>query len=183
MATCRDVITQALQQSRIAALGDAPEDSEITFGLTVLQSLFDNWVSSGMFGRMKDVYKTIDYTAQEQDRVITSGSPTITIPDAFGDDDKVGTTRPPYDLSLIEVVGATRKVWLYDTNGWVDINALALGDTCPLARRGNLAAVLALEIHGPFKDAPHIQKAAGNFLSVISLKHGTTSRPRTAEYY
>lgn len=187
MATCRDVIYRAYRLAGIVGLGDDPDAEEADFGMDALQSMFDAWVSGGMFGRLTDVYKTVAYTAKEGERVHTSGSPTITIPDTYAEDGEAGTDRAPYDLSLIEVQdGATRNRWLYDRNDWVDLVGLTLGSTCPLADRGinGFAASLAMEIAGPFGDIPsRVFQSAAAFKQGLSYKLGSTRPPRVTSYF
>ncbi|SLK03745.1 hypothetical protein [Novosphingobium mathurense] len=187
MATCRDVVSKAYRLAGIVALGDDPTADEADLGMEALQSMFDTWVSGGMFGRLTDVYKTAAYTALEGERVQTSGSPTITIPTTYAEDGQAGTDRPPYDLALIEVQdGSTRNRWLYDRSGWVDLVGLTLNSTCPLADRGlnGFAACLAEEIAGPFGDIPaRLRLSASGFRQAISYKLGSTRPARTAQYF
>lgn len=186
MATCRDVITRAYGLPGIVR-NDDPTADEAEWGLIGLQSLFDTWVAGGMFGRLTDVYTSVAYTAREGERVIASGSPTITIPTTYAQDGDAGTDRAPYDLSLIEVQdGQTRNVWLYDRSAWVDLTDLALEDACPLALRGmsGLAACLALEIAGPSWTATDaIMRLAAQFKQALSYKIGSTRPVRTASYF
>lgn len=187
MATCRDVIYRAYRLSGIVGVSDDPTAEEAVFGMGALQSLFDDWVVSGMFGRLTDKLVTDDHTALEQQRVVVaSGSPTITIPDTYSFCGEVGSDRTPYDLSLIEVQnGATRNVWIYD-RGWADIAALAIGDACPLSNRGinGLAGVLARSAMGPFtaEVSPFVAREAMRFLGQLSYKSGS-ERPARADVY
>lgn len=188
MATCRDVVTRAYRVSGIIGIGDTPTAEEADYGMDALQSMFDVWVANGMFGRLNDVYKTTAYTAKEGDRVQTSGSPTITIPTTYAEDGDEGSDRTPYDLSVIEVqAGATRNVWLYDRGAWVDLVALELADTCPLADRGfhGLACCLAQEISSAFgaQLAATVISASFTFRQAISYKLGSERPARTAEYF
>lgn len=187
MATCRDVITRAHRMCNYTAINSTPTSPETDFALVALQSLFDGWVSAGMFGRLTDVLADADYTALEGERVVVSGGAVITIPDTYALDGDEGDDRPPYDLSLIEVQdGATRNVWLYDRNDWVDIAALTIDGTCPLATRGiqGLAACLATELDGPKGFIPDtVVKSARMFLFGLSYKSGSERAPRTAVYF
>ena len=109
--------------------------------------------------------------------MVESGTPTITIPDTYSSCGQEGGDRPPYDLSLIEVLNAgTRNVWLYDRTGWADIANLGLTDECPLSSRGahGLAAVLATEIDGPQGFIPDtVRASAAAFLRSLSYKGGS----------
>lgn len=188
MATCRDVVTRALRLSGVIGLTEDPPGEEAVFGMDALSSLFLQWAASGMFGRLEDVYVSAAYTAHEWERVHTTGSPTITIPDTFDFDGEEGDARPPYDLSLIEVQdGSDRNVWLYDRSDWVDLNALDLNAECPLSTRGvnGLAACLATSANGPFmaEVPPLVMREALKFLQTITFKAGSTRKPRVSEYY
>ena len=187
MATCSEVVIRAYRMG-LVPLAATPTTEEQAFGLETLQSMFDTWVATGMFGRLTDVYKTAAYTAKEGERVHTSGSPTITIPSTYAFDGDAGTDRPPYDLSLIEVQdGATRNVWLYDRSAWVDLVGLTTSDDCPLTDRGlnGLCACLALEMSGPHGDPlPNsVRVSAALFKQALSYKTGSDDRPRTNEYF
>lgn len=188
MATCRAIVEKALVTAAIVPIGDTPEADEADYGMGCLQGLFDVWVAGGMFGRLTDVYETAAYTAKEGERVHTSGSPVVTIPDTYAEDGEAGTDRPPYDLSLIEVQdGATRNVWLYDRNDWVDLRGLVLADTCPLSDRGEhgLACCVAELAVAPFgRELPRsVVLAAATFKQAISHKYGSTRPARTNDYF
>lgn len=162
MVTCRDIITDAYRVGGIIALSENPESDEADFGMTGLQSMFQSWINVGLFGTMRDVYATADYTARENDRVTTADGAIVTIPDvldsnadfySYGDapygDYPSNGDRAPKQLSAISVVTAgVTTSYIYDRGRWVEIEALELGDDCPLegfGRRG-LAAALALEL-------------------------------------
>lgn len=188
MTTCRDIITRAYRASGIIGLSATPTAGEADYGMVSLQSMFDTWLAGGMFGRLNDVYTTTAYTAKEGDRVIASGSPTITIPATYDEDGEAGSDRTPYDLSVIEVKnGAARNVWLYDRSNWVDLVALELSDTCPLSDRGahGLACCLAQELSGPFTEQlpQSVISSAFKFKQAISYKLGSERPARTAEYF
>lgn len=189
MTTCRDVVSQALHVTGIVGVGEDPDAAEATLGMDALQGMFDHWVANGMFGRLTDVYKTVDYTARERERVHVSGSPTITIPTTYREDGEEGTDRPPYDLSLIEVQsGSTRAVWLYDRSAWVNLVGLTLNSTCPLAdTRGKFGFACCLAEHFTgFAGAsipPQVMRAAQQFRHGLSYKLGSDRPAQTAEYF
>jgi hypothetical protein len=187
MATCQEVITRAHRMCNWRAIGSDPTTAESNFALPALQSIFDGWVMNGMFGRLTDKLVTEDYTALEGQRVVVSGSATVTIPTTYSFCGEEGSDRPPYDLSLIEVQdGATRNVWLYDRNEWVDIAELTIDGDCPLSGRNlhGLAAVLATEIDGPQGFIPDtVRASAQQFLRQLAWKNGSQRPPRTAEYF
>jgi hypothetical protein len=65
MATCLDIVTYAMRLSRILPMGDEPNSDEGAAGLAALQSLYDQWRTSGMFGELEDVYLDGDDVAEE----------------------------------------------------------------------------------------------------------------------
>lgn len=146
MVTCRDIITDAYRIGGIIGLSEEPTADLAEYGLTGLQSMFHTWIARGLFGTMKDVFATEDYTANEGER-ITVDSAVVTIPYTFDTDES--TDRAPKQLSAISVVTDTGTTsYIYDRRQWISIEAITLNDTCPLAdfgRRG-LAACLALEL-------------------------------------
>ena len=82
--------------------------------------------------------------------------------------------------------GATRNLWLYDRNGWVDVAALEAADECPLSHRGvhGLAACLATEIDGPKGFIPEtVTASAAAFMRSLSFKGGSTRPEPEAVYF
>lgn len=187
MATCREVIERAYRMANYVALGASPTSTEIDHSLPVLQALFDEWVSGGMFGRLTDKLVDADYTALEGQRVVATDGAVITIADTYACNGTEGNDRPPYDLSLIEVWdGTTRNVWLYDRTGWTDIAALTIDGDCPLSTRGfdGLAACVATRIDGTQGFIPpSVASAAAAFRLSLSYKSGSERAPRSAVYY
>lgn len=164
MTTCADIVRMGMAQIRLLRGGESPSGQEGEDGLVVLQSMYDQMVTDGMFGRLYDTIPSAAYTAQEQDRVINDGNYVITLPLTITPTIPSGSyyplwpenrtwayysssvPRPPLDLSLIEVV-ANNAVQrnLYDnlTRAWVRIDSLALTDTAPLANRGAIGLAAA----------------------------------------
>lgn len=147
--TCRNLIARAMRKLTVLGAGESPGASEATDALEVLQGLYDGWLTAGLFGAMTDVIKSADYTAKEFERVRKDAACTITIPTTYEDDD-TGLTRPPRDLSVIQVLyPATdaRETHIYDATlgEWVRIEALTLDTTPPLFNRNQdgLACCLA----------------------------------------
>lgn len=188
--TCRSIITRAYQLGGIVALGVTPKAKETDIGLEVLQALYDGWVHGGMFGTLKDVLATENYTALENERVRHSSSYTITIPTTYDDDGTEGTDRPPYDLSVIETFNLTTSahaIKLWDRNSWVTISDITIDGDAPLSDRGapGLSACLAQDLCDTFgKPVPaNVQRLATTFKFALSYKLGSTRAPRTAEYF
>lgn len=172
MATCRDVIVRALRMTGVIGRGDEPEADEAQDAMIVLQSLYDQWLIGGMFGRLRDTYETGDYDAQAGQRVfVTDG--VVTLP--------VITDECPWrDLAAIEVNDDNgRKVWLWDRTEWVRIDNLTMDDEAPLAERGmnGLAACLAMacaEEYGNVLMGAGVVAQANAFRSALFYKMGST---------
>lgn len=171
MATCLDVITRALRMIGVVPREDEPSAAELRDGLTVMQSLYDGWLTGGMFGRLTDVYEPGDYEAGEGERVfITDG--TLTLPTEIDED------RKPRDLVAIEGFDITgRKAYVWDRTAWTRIDALTATDEAPLASRGvnGLAACVAVayadEFGAPIGPGTLLQ--ARNFKTALSYKFGS----------
>lgn len=185
MTSCLDVITLAMLQPRILAMGETPTDDEGETGLEALQGLYESWFVGGMFGSMSDEIEGASTTAAPFQRIRHPTAAVITLPTTIDDD---GDTFPPYDLSIIELYNTTTSSltrYLYDASagGWVNIGALAIGDTAPLAARGRdgLAACLALSLAEYYGESigPGVMQRARNFKQALSFKLGA-DRPRSA---
>lgn len=187
MTTVRQIVTDGLRLTGFIGFNATPTSPEAEMGLDGLQSLYDTWVTGGMFGRLTDTYKTANYTAKENERVIAPTAITVTFPTSL-DDDENGGSRAPRDLSIIEtVLNSVRAVKIYDRTGWVTVTGLTLDSTAPLAERGRHGLALCLARHllegvgrslGPMQSA-----AAAQFLAGISYKLGSTRDRIAAEYY
>lgn len=205
MATCRDVTTLALKKLQVIASGETPTAAESADALVALQGLLDGWCRDGMFGRLRDVHVTADYTAREFQRIRVDAG-TVTIPTLFpvsqdGDDygfqpaqpdaDQLAddqlpdpNNRPPRNRSVVVTVdpAGTWATWFYegDIGEWVELQALTLNDTCPLSRvdADGLASQLALAVADQFGVEPKpwtIAKAA-RFRSLLSNRADSTRR-------
>lgn len=185
MATVRDIVTLALKQGRVLGLNATPTSTEASAGLTAFQLLLDSWVANGMFGRLTDVYKTADYTAEEGERVIAPTAITVTFPTTVEGDEG---DRAPRDLAIIEtVLNGTRAVKVYDRTGWVSLLGLTLDSAAPFAGRGEsgLAACVARHFCEMFgrEIGPNTANLAANFERGLSWKRGTSQDRKAAEYY
>lgn len=187
MPTCRDVVTLALKMARAISPGEEPEASEAEDGMIVLQSLYDGWVSGGMFGRLEDVYLGTDEAAQEGKRYLLAAGVTLSPPAVPFDDGS--EERPARDLALYEAVeeGGARTVHLYDRTGWVAMTGLTLNSEAPLASRGlaGLAACVAQSYAEMFGTSigPETTRLALGFRSSLAGKHGTTRTRAEADWF
>jgi|GEM_PF-4942257 len=178
--TCRDIVTRALRMASVISRDEDPAAEEMSDGLFVLQSLYMEWLTTGMFGRLKDVYETGDYEAGEGQRIF-SDSGTVTLPATIDE-------RKPRDLVAIEAHDATgHKAWIWDRIAWVRIDDLEPGTDAPLGWRGanGLAAVLAVrwseEFGANISSAAMLQ--ARNFTTAIALKMGSERDVVGGEFY
>lgn len=184
--TCRDTITRALRKVRVYGAGITPSNEDAEDALDELKNLYEQWATSGMFGRIADVTTAEDYDANPGERIRVTETATVTIPTEFAED---GVDYPPYDMSYIEVVDVPNQEvlrYIYENGAWVEINALTLDSEAPLATRGNggLAACLALALadeHG-VSAGPMVVRQAAAFKTGLSLKLGSDA-PRTAPDY
>lgn len=184
MPTCRDIATDALQLIGAYGGGEAPSAEDADAAQIALQSLYDGWVNSGMFGRAKDVYAAADYTANEGERVTPAAGVTVTLPVTLRGSD--GVLRAPRDLSMIQVAGTAFVTSVYDLNAWVSLTSLTPDSVAPLSQRSRrgLASCLAYLIAGDFNMpmTPSITRAAAQFRMAISIKMGSTQDPTPVEY-
>ncbi len=187
MPTCRDIITRALRKARVYAAGEAISNDDMNDGLDELQSLYEQWGSNGMFGKLTDVLTDEDYEASANERITATGSAVITIPTSFEVD---GEDYPPYDTAFVEVIDTVAETvtrYLYESGAWVTISDLALDDEAPLAGkgRGGLSACLALAYAEEFGEqvGPGVIRQAGSFKTGLSLKQGGDAYRSTPDYF
>jgi hypothetical protein len=192
MATCLEVVTDALHLARVIPIAREPKGAEAVKGMRCLQSLYDSWVTGGMFGRLEDVFLDADDDAQEGKRYYVSTGVTLTpaTSEYFPEDET--EARQPRDLAIYETVSDDgRSVQLYDRTAWVELTGLALEDEAPLSGRGAMGLSAALAVSGAFASMfgsgqgvnPDIRMLAANFLSSLSFKRGATFDRGTADYF
>lgn len=189
MSTCRSVVTNALKLAKVTR---NPTSAEAADGLTCLQSLYDQWVHNGFFGRLEDVYLDANETALEGKRYFVPTGYTLTAPSSvYVAED--GTTRQPRDLALYESLtqAGTRAVKLYDRTAWVDLTGLTLDSTAPLSSRGEIGLAAALACSGGFVAMfsppeaylPALQMLSANWLTGIMGRAGSTQDMPAAVFY
>jgi len=182
MVTCRDIITRALQQGRIVPLGRDPSSKEAEAGMSALQGLYEGWISSGLFGRLKDVYESQDYTAGVGERIFADDA-VITLPDTIEVD---GVDDVPRDLGAVSINDGTWRHWLWD-GVWTEITGLTLDSEAPLASRDRegLASALADYLVEGFGGSigPKTELRAARFVSSLSLKFGSTQDASAPSYF
>lgn len=185
MPTCRDIITRAMQKARILAAGETPSADEADTGMDELQNLYEQWGSSGMFGRLTDVEVSAAYTAGLGERIRLTNASVITLPTVNED-----TDLPPYDMSFVEVVdvpNGTIARHLYENGAWVEIGRLELSSEAPLSSKGRsgLAACLAQALAEEFgtQISPMVARQARVFKTNLSLKLGGDAARTAPSYY
>lgn len=193
MTTCRQVITYALRQSKVIASGDDPSSDEAEDGLIALQSMYDDWVSGGMFGRLTDKYMTENENVEEGIRYYVPTGLTLTENVTIAAEDSFDGLRQPRDLSLYESLtqAGVRTVKLYDRTAWVALTGLTLASDAPLASRGAFSLAAALAVSGGFAAmfgsaadiGPDTRNLAASFLGSLSYKLGSTRDRAAAEYF
>ena len=183
MATCREIVTRAYQVGGIVSLGVDPKAREMDLGMEALQSLFDMWVEQGMFGRLKDVYKTANYTAREYERVIAPSAITVTKPTTIS-----GQNRAPYDLAcIVTILNGTQTNYIYTQGDWTSLTGLAEASECPLSYRDRhgFSCRMAMEyptMFGANLGAPEIQRGR-RFQASIMQKFGVDNTPVITDDY
>lgn len=193
-STCLDVVTSALRLARVVGVNRDPKAAESERGMECLQSLYDYWVSNGMFGRLVDVYLTASDTAREGRRYLLAAGVTLTEPTTIpAEQNCEGVPRQPRDLSIYESLTSTgtRSVRLYDRTSWVDLTGLSLSDVAPLSSRGQVGLSACLATYGGFSAMfgvgqginPDVRALAVTFLAGLSYKLGSTRDRSRAEYF
>jgi hypothetical protein len=188
VTTVLEVISDALFEIDQIAIGASPSAEEADFGLNVFQSMLDHWVNQGTFGQLNDYIASGAYTAKEQDRILNDGY-TISLPTSVVDL-LTGLTRPPLDLSIVQVLtaGSSPETSIYDaqTAQWVRLDGLALTDTAPLANRGRhgLASALAIPMAGNRATiSPATVGASTHFRAALSTKRASAPRNAISDYF
>lgn len=193
MTTCRDVITLAMKLAKAIASGENPSADEAQDGLVCLQSLYDHWATSGLFGQLQDSVAESSVTADKvvlNSRYRLFNGATVTLPT---EQLQCGTEYPPYDLSIVETSNGTtlsRKVYEAGIGGWVELTGLTLDSIAPLSTRGavGLASALAtssafIAMFGDAALSPRVDRAAQAFQLSLSLKLGGDRPKLAAEYF
>lgn len=181
MATCRDIISRALHMARIVDREDDPTAAELRDGITVLNSLYEGWLMSGMFRRLSDVYSAGDYEAGEAQRIfIESG--TATLPETIDND------RKPRDLTALEITDDNgRRAYVWDRTAWAQITGLSENDEAPLATRSfnGLAACVAAAFAEEFgaEITGSIARQSAAFKMALSLKLGSEQDLVSGTYF
>lgn len=191
MATCDRVINRALQKCFAIDGGATPDGVESSDALETLQSVYNELLWGGAFGRMIEVSEDAAYTAEENESIgnSTDSNITITLPETVDDEFAEDGTRRPYDLTPVRIVGSAQTWYLYDgwQGAWVRCSDLALSDEAPLSERSvdGLSGLLAMRQAEEFslQAKPGALAAAQKFHSLLTHKLDRPRRETEATYY
>lgn len=186
--TCREIISEALEENGMRGLGDTADAAEAARGLTRLQAMWNAGVEQGLFGRVEEYLADANYTAEEGQRIYSAGY-TITLPTTIVDED-TGEDRRPRDFAMVQVVNASTdpQISLYDAHEaeWKRIDNLDLDTECPFGRRyrhGLVAAlaVLLQPLGGQIGDITGFYSAS--LRTALSLRQSAPRRPADVDFY
>lgn len=190
MATCTQTITYALQLAKVLPSNTAATTEEAADGLVALQSMYDAWLTGGLFGSLTDIYLDSDDVAEEGKRYFVPTGLTLTAPSSvYVDGD--GETRQPRDMAVYESLtqAGTRTAKIYDRTEWVNLLGLAAGDTAPLSKRDAFGLAACLATVGGLADmfgaevGPGVVAKAKNFMRNVVGKRGSTQDRQASDYY
>lgn len=197
MPSARIVVNGALRKIGILAAGREARTSDAADALEALNGLYAWLITSGAFGRLRDVIPTADYTACGNERIYRMlPTITITLPDTVPADwnwycDGWGPYPPLYANSLLtnqapprdcavvaitdQVVG-TSETWINDAflRQWQAVGDIGLDDPAPLSARDpqGLQSLLASRIADQFGgDLPQMTA-----LQASQMVQGLTAR-------
>lgn len=175
MKTARDVINLSLKKIGVLRSGGEASASDAADALASLASLYEEWISQGSFGRVRDVVVNVAGEATAYPSVhinemvdgVTIDLPSVVPYDYWytwrpyrdygwglnvplgGDDGN----NVPRDKSVVRITSSentTRATYIYDgtIQRWMRIDNLTLTDEAPLSARGfdGLASVLAIRL-------------------------------------
>lgn len=204
MATCREIVRTALRKLGVVNALENPEDVEGLDGLASLQSLYDEWFTSGAFGALRAVTTAVDATARPSQSILVTADGVVITPPSV-----IPTNQPDdcgcrwdygfihcdprlLDMAVYAVtIQSTGEVqrWIYSAQNmaWKRLNGLTLSDWAPLSDRGQdgLAALLATRIadeYGQNNLSALTARAAGLFQTSVMTRFGQTTPISYGEY-
>lgn len=205
MATCQNIIEGALRKIGVLAAGRSANQTDLDDVLEILKNSYRGLISSGAFGRMRDV--TVfsgTYTAKPGDHVFVQTADSITLPllvdistvyEAFTDTASAtsSTTQvSPPDGAVVRVtdVNTNNTIdWLYDgqTKNWGMLYEINLLDTAPLSFRDaeGLKSWLATQIADEYgaEVPPLTLRQARAFLWNLAAKYNSRRPDMPGEYF
>lgn len=213
MATARDITNGALRKIGKLAGGREPRTQDASDALEALRGLYRQLITSGAFGRLRDVVPTGDaYTAGENERIFRNSDATleITLPELVRRDIPFAPLpydeeeayypnglvdngmRPPRDCSVVVISDAfTAQTVHYIYDGqqklWTPLDGLELESTAPLADRDpeGLKSLLAMQIVDEFGGqlGEMTTRMGLNFQTALLTRYSTTATIGATEYF
>jgi hypothetical protein len=175
---CRDIVSGALRKAGVLASGREPRPSDQTDTFAALVGLYRVWITSGTFGRLRDVIPTgSSYTAGENEHVFRNDPVTLTVDlpetvrslptwihvpydrevEVYPDSDVLNGVRPPRHCAVVIITDTytgTTAEFIYDgqIKQWVGLYELTLDSEAPLSHGDpeGLKAALALAVADEF---------------------------------
>lgn len=213
MTTARDIVNGSLRKIGKLAGGREPRTQDSQDALEALRGLYRQLITSGAFGRLRDVVPTgEEYTAGENERVFRnySGTLTVNLPETVSRDYPCGPlpydeecavyptdtvdngVRPPRDCAVVAISDtftAETVHYIYDgqERRWMALDALALTDTAPLASRDpeGLKCLLATQIVDEFGGqlGEMTARMAANFQTSLITRFSSPATVGQAAYF
>lgn len=175
MKTARDVITLSLKKIGVLRSGGEASASDAADALASLASLYEEWISQGAFGRVRDVVVSVAGEATAYPSVhinemvdgVSIDLPSVVPYDYWytwrpyrdygwglnvplGGDDGYNVPRDKSVIRITSSENTTRATYIYDgtIQRWMRIDTLDLDGEAPLSARGfdGLASVLAVRL-------------------------------------
>lgn len=178
MAACRDIVSGALRKAGVLAQGREPRSADQTDVFAALVGLYRVWITSGTFGRLRDVIpQGASYTAGENEHIFRNDPSVLTVdlPETvrswpvsihvpydeevavYEGGDRLNGVRPPRHCAVVIITDTytgTTAEFIYDAQikRWVGLYELTLDDEAPLSHGDpeGLKAALAMSVAEEF---------------------------------
>lgn len=210
MATCRAIVNGALRKLGKLAAGREARDADRDDALEALRGLYRFLITSGAFGRLRDVVPTgVDYVAGENERIFRNDDATLTIdlpelvrrdcsPRHYDDEcacpsnDVARDMRPPRDCAVVVVSDAFTGItvhYIYEgqLRLWQSIDGLDIDDVAPLSTRDaeGLKALLSTRLVDEFGGAigDTTLQLAGMFQTNLTTGFSAPREMSHSEYF
>jgi hypothetical protein len=149
VATCLDIITDAMRERGVLGLGKDPKAAEAEHGLKRLQAIFDGLMGNGIGASLSDLAVTASGTLVADTKALVSATAalTLTFPatpsngqriqviDLLGNFGSCNVTlagngsRIETAASVSLFTNSINRTWIYIDGNWTRIEALSLSDT------------------------------------------------------
>ncbi len=152
MATCREVIEDALRKTGVRHDLDGATVWQLDRGMRALQDLLDGFAASGLLGRMAEgLHPYTGTLGAENMRLRIDGIDGVSVT-MSGTVDGCNGPRAPRNHTMLTIIDAVLQetaVVIYDAQRgtYVQFSDLTLDTYCPLSNRGDgLASCLAEQL-------------------------------------